>query len=691
MYFLLNRDATGVGNLSVHKKTQSNRTHKTPVSLAKLPFKDGQKTKKLAKKFEEGQDVLARWSDGLFYLGTITKINKHKHSCFVVFEDSSKSWVLWKDIQTGASGGGEMVCTICQEENSEAPNEIVICDKCGQEYLKRLPLRWVDIAHLSLYNLSVIHKKKYFDSELELMAYINDNWDRLQLSDLGDTPKCDRYDNILEALNKNKTMFMSGKEIKKKKHLFGLRIRFPPAPQNTDSKTAQEPERASHEIKIKGRKSTKPLPDSSYCSSSRRTRAGKLWPIARPPLRRGKRRGRRPRRTLQTSNPEIDGEEEPKDDCQFSGLDTDLVSNLDQEVQLNHLKNSITNYFGAAGRMACGEKYRVLARRVTLDGKVQYLVEWEGVTASDAEEKLEESHQTVKTMERAMEKMKEELRRVKTEFSEQSRLGKRKLKEGSSKDQVTLSNMEAEKTELLSALTESNQKISILESELTAKDKILEEKGSLKRENQELRTLTTQQSERLVECQREIEETQSELASLESILSQLNNREVEVGTINTKPSSSNHSLSSSSLGNSSEQTKALVQDLRLQLSEKEAEIQKLQAESTFRKAAQHLSQMSQGSTSSTETELSIMKPEKKYQQLQPLILGLEEEKRRQESQIRKLQSQLVEAEAEICSLQTRMDQRTSQFQEIQNELLDKAAEADKLERESFCLVLMAEV
>ncbi|XP_058891013.1 coiled-coil domain-containing protein 18 isoform X2 [Acipenser ruthenus] len=256
----------------------------------------------------------------------------------------------------------------------------------------------------------------------------------------------------------------------------------------------------------------------------------------------------------------------------------------------------------------------------------------------------------------------------------------RKLNEGSSKDQVTLSNMEAEKTELLCALNESNQKISILESELTAKDKILEERGSLKRENQELRTLTTQQSERLVECQREIEETQSELASLESILSQLNNREVEVGTINTKPSSSNHSLSSS-LGNSSEQTKALVQDLRLQLSVKEAEIQKLQAESTFRKAAQHLSQTNQGSASSTQTELSSMKPEKKYQQLQPLILGLEEEKRRQESQIRKLQSQLVEAEAEICSLQTRMDQRTSQFQEIQNELLDKAAEANKLEQE----------
>uniref|UniRef100_A0A8C6W278 Metal-response element-binding transcription factor 2 n=1 Tax=Nannospalax galili TaxID=1026970 RepID=A0A8C6W278_NANGA len=545
------RDSTGAGNSLVHKRSP----------LAKKP----------ACKFEEGQDVLARWSDGLFYLGTIKKINILKQSCFIIFEDSSKSWVLWKDIQTGASGSGEMVYTICQEEYSEAPNEMVICDKCGQgyhqlchtphidssvidsdekwpcrqcvfattskrgdalkkgpnakalqvmkqtlpysvadlewdaghktnvqqcycycggpgdwylkmlqcckckqcfheacvqclqkpmlfgdrfytficsacssgpEYLKRLPLQWVDIAHLCLYNLSVIHKKKYFDSELELMTYINENWDRLHPGELADTPKSERYEHVLEALNDYKTMFMTGKEIKKKKHLFGLRIRVPPVPPNAAFKAEKEPEGTSHEFKIKGRKASKPICDSREVSngiekkgkkksvgrppgpytrkmiqktaeplldkelvsenptldlpcsieimikilkkknlakdglsdSRKRTRTGRSWPAAIPHLRR--RRGRLPRRALQTQNSEVVKDDEGKEDYQFEELNTEILNNLaDQELQLNHLKNSITSYFGAAGRIACGEKYRVLARRVTLDGKVQYLVE----------------------------------------------------------------------------------------------------------------------------------------------------------------------------------------------------------------------------------------------------------------------------------------------------------------------------
>ncbi|KAM3605105.1 uncharacterized protein V6R79_020848 [Siganus canaliculatus] len=614
------RDSGVVGNLSIHHRAHPQRGQAVSLSPPDLSPGEEYGEDRMSGRFAEGQDVLARWSDGLFYLGTITKIDREKQRCFVVFEDRSKSWVLWKDIQTGDEDDedeedDDIVCSICQDETSEEPNEIVICDKCGQgyhqlchspiidasvidsddkwlcsecqltslpkkaalsrraaastkcfvkdepeqhmdlhlsfpyalnelvwdqghktniqqcycycggpgdwflkmlqcnrcqqwfheaclhclempllygdrfylficsvcnsgpEYISRLPLRWSDVAHLSLYNLSVIHKKKYFDSEMHLMTYINDNWDLLQLGELAETPRSERYENILEALNNNRNMFMSGKEVKKKKHLFGLRIRFPPAPPNADEPPSSVMERASHKFTIKGCKPSKalnvrrncssltngteennnsskkkkkkkrkqgarsleclakrqrsstllpqeisPLPlephtvdhltsiktersllssdvesigalsttettstsisrPSSLCSSSKTHTTPCTMPVSSQPVKR--KRGR-PRRALQPPNPEIPPSSHATEVLSpLQGLQsTDIVHSMNPSSQLSHLKSSISSYFGAEGRLACGEKYKVLARRVTLDGKVQYLVEWEGVTAS---------------------------------------------------------------------------------------------------------------------------------------------------------------------------------------------------------------------------------------------------------------------------------------------------------------------
>ncbi|XP_055487180.1 PHD finger protein 1-like [Leucoraja erinacea] len=81
-----------------------------------------------------GQDVLARWSDGLLYLGKVRKVNRWKQMCLVRFEDNSEFWVLWKDIYPPALPGTEGVCCLCGDSTLTQNNLIINCGKCNQGY-----------------------------------------------------------------------------------------------------------------------------------------------------------------------------------------------------------------------------------------------------------------------------------------------------------------------------------------------------------------------------------------------------------------------------------------------------------------------------------------------------------------------------------------------------------------------------
>uniref|UniRef100_A0A8D3C537 PHD-type domain-containing protein n=1 Tax=Scophthalmus maximus TaxID=52904 RepID=A0A8D3C537_SCOMX len=480
-----------------------------------------------------GQFVLCHWSDGLYYLGKIQRVSPPRHSCFVTFEDNSKFWVLWKDIQHAGLPGEEPRCSVCRgvEANSDGQsnNQILICGKCGigfhqqchvppvegsnshspwfcrrcvfalavrkggalkkgpiakvlsamkqvllydpdsldwdsqhrtnqqqcycycggpgewylkmlqclrcqqwfheactqglqesmmfgdrfylflcsvcnkgSEYVRRLSLRWVDLVHLVLYNLSVSSKKKYFELD-EILAFVSANWDHLQLGKLSNTPPADRGQHLLDALNKYKSKFLCGKEIKKRKCIFRLRTRVPPNPPSKlfPERAQNEGGRGRKKSVVRNRKSRKSkwlledaIPNSEFsCSWTSNHHMANIFDFTLDELQSLKRKRKLPSNSYsQWANRSEEGEELGgeelsgilEDPQATNHLPSDSSHFLSDSSQLSsdssHLHSSISSYFGAAGRLTNGERYQVLARRVTPQGTVQYLLEWEGTT-----------------------------------------------------------------------------------------------------------------------------------------------------------------------------------------------------------------------------------------------------------------------------------------------------------------------
>ncbi|KAK2172560.1 hypothetical protein NP493_949g00057 [Ridgeia piscesae] len=334
-----------------HQPIKSERRHTTQNEVSIQREKPS-----VAHLFHVRQQVLARWIDGLLYLGKIVKVDDKQKRCYIKFEDDSEHWARFKDIQKGRTRG-EISCVLCHGGKSVKPNEIVLCDHCGlgyhqqchqphigkqmlkagirwfcrqcvfaatakvggafktglnaramqamklslpyklsdlmwdshhktneeecycycsgpgewylkmlqccrcgqwfheaclqcldkplvygdrfyvfvcsccnqgPEYIKRLEVPLIDAVHLCLFNVTIEHNHKYYDFDMDIFPWMERYWARLHLGEVQAMPETRRRERVFQALMSNKVRFQNGREIKKSRNLWALRVRLPP-------------------------------------------------------------------------------------------------------------------------------------------------------------------------------------------------------------------------------------------------------------------------------------------------------------------------------------------------------------------------------------------------------------------------------------------------------------------------------
>ncbi|CAJ0920185.1 unnamed protein product [Ranitomeya imitator] len=217
--------------------------------------------------------------------------------------------------------------------------------------------------------------------------------------------------------------------------------------------------------------------------------------------------------------------------------------------------------------------------------------------------------------------------------------------------------VEMKTLELISLLTQSNQRVLKLESDLENKENVLKDNNTLLHENKELKEQLT----KMVKNQ-----CASEPVDIEPV-SCFKDKFLDIERLRNPPSENLKNVDPDDCG-------SLITALRAELSKKEAENQELHAK--------FLSAINSHTLDTEPVKLTLQQSEvENFQHLESVSKQLQEENERLHDTVKELKRKLSKAEADTANTKVSMAQRTRQFQLIQDELLEKASKTTKLQQE----------
>ncbi|KAM4722900.1 coiled-coil domain-containing protein 18 [Rhinophrynus dorsalis] len=284
---------------------------------------------------------------------------------------------------------------------------------------------------------------------------------------------------------------------------------------------------------------------------------------------------------------------------------------------------------------------------------------------TECEKERDDLQENCKILETQLENTKEHLRNVMSE------------KNSSEKRQQ---GVETKNTELISLLTQSNQRILRLENELENKEKVLKENIGLLHENKQLKERLAQRAE-----QSGMNSPQAELSTLKAE----SQEQCDSAVLDSKRDSEQplEQINDSS----SDAIRLLIADLRAKLSTKETENQELEARLMNRNNYNNVIQENDSLQALSVKLTSHCNEDDKYQQLELVCRQIQTDKERLSERVKELQGKLSKAQTEATNTKLSMEQRTSQFQVIQQELLGKLSKTSHLQNEMTkkCLKISA--